>query len=54
MIWHGLILKLFEINYWKLDENKEGKIWHLQCIDTSHILVPSVGVPSMPLLEKVK
>ena len=49
MIWHGLILNLIEINCWKVDEKKQRKTWHLEFTKT----LPSVGVPSMPLLEKV-
>jgi len=52
MLWHGLILNLFEINYWKVDEKQRRKMWHLERTDTCH-LAPSVGVPSMPLIEKV-
>ena len=52
MLWHGLILNLFEINYWKVYEKKQRKIWHLECTNTWP-LAPSVGVLSMPLKEKI-
>ena len=53
MICHGLILNLFVIIHcWKVDEKQQRNTWHLECTKTLH-LAPSVGVPGMPLLEKV-
>ncbi len=51
MIFHGLLLNLFEINYWKVYLNKHRKIWNLECTKTLHRLAPSFGVPSLPLLK---
>ena len=37
MIWHSLILNLFEINYCKVDEKQQRNNSHLKCTKTLHL-----------------